>query len=365
RAGQPADVNPYIELGVRQTFDGLPSIGGGHGTISGVVFPDEDLVGRDDGTGIVAEVELDRTRKQQTKADGTFVFTGVARGSHQVVARVPGRPEAYFTTPSKVEVEAGERVAFGVAITPARLHGRVQSDAGDGIADVRLILTRGTQQLTAITDSSGAFSFAAAPGEWQLAIAPDSVPSGYSLAGTDARAIALNRAMPQQTSFALRAHRSISGIGAPANAILEVRPLAKTIRADEQGRFSLRSLAPGELTVVANGFEHRVVVPREPGTIALDLTSTKVPTPEIRTIARGEVRATMTGYVVNIGAFRVRANAVSAAGKAQRAGVAARIIDSGSLALVRTAPFETREAAEAAAERLTNAGLEAVVTSNR
>ena len=288
-AAAEARTQPFLELGVRQRFDGLPSFLGGSGTIAGIVFADEDLDGRSDGRGVVAEVELDGVKKQRTRDDGTFAFTGVPRGPHRVTARVPGRPEAYFTTPSRVEAEPGQRVAFGVAATSARVLGRVTDDAGRGLADVRVLLARGAQQLLATTASDGAYSFVAAPGEWQLSILTDSVPPGHSFAGTEARAVRLDLATPAQVNVSLRAHRRISRQAPPIQVAGE--------------------------------------------------------------------------HVVQLGAFRIHANALAAAARARASGVVVTLQRSGSLTLVRTAPFETRAAAQALAGRLKRAGIDAAVVS--
>lgn len=367
RGMQGAIEQPFVEAGLRQRFDGLPSVFGGTGSISGVVFADEDLDGKSDGTGVAADVELDGVKITRTNADGTFVFKGVARGSHRVVARVPARPEAYFTTASRVEVEAGENVVFGVATTPARVQGRVVNDAGVGIAGVRLVLSRGASQASGVTDSEGAFSIVAAPGAWELSIVADSVPAGHSLRETLMRDVTLDRAQPLETSFVLGALRSVSGSGAPPNSDIQILPLGKTIRSDAEGRFSLRSLSPGELTLIAGSTTQRVTVPVGPASLSIDLgvvsASTSAPAPEIRTIVQGERRETMRGYVVQIGAFRVRANADDTESRARREGIDARIGESGGLWVVRAGPFSRREAATAA-EKLHRAGIEAVVTSS-
>jgi len=370
RAGAPAHAEPFVELGIRQSFNGLPSFLGGSGTISGIVFGDEDLDGRSDSTSVSAELELDGTTRRRTNPDGTFAFTGVTRGTHRLVARVPERPEAYFTTPARIEVETGEKVAFGVATTAARLQGRVLSDAKEGIAGVRLQLARGSQQLNAVTDSSGAFVFSSAPGEWQLTLLTDSVPTGYSLSNIAPKTVILDRATPQRSVYTLRALRSVSGSGATPLANINVKPLAKSIQADAEGRFTLRSLDPGELTFVAGGVEQHVTIPTGPASIAVDLTPANASVaavasaaPVVRTVTVGERRDVMHGYVVQIGAYRVRANAVDTAARARVAGVEAVIDDGGNLTLVRSTVYTSRAAASAAAEALKLAGLDAVITS--
>ncbi|MDQ3280683.1 MAG: SPOR domain-containing protein [Acidobacteriota bacterium] len=366
RRGERAQTTPMVEVGLRRQFDGLPGMfGGGSGAISGVVFADEDLDGVSDGTPVAALVDLDGANAKATNADGTFAFTNVPRGAHRVAVRIPERPDAYFTTPSRVEVEPGNSVAFGVAYTPARVFGRVMTDASDGIAGVRVLLARGANQMFATTNDDGRFTLAAAPGEWQLSILTDSVPAGFSLAGTEARAVILDRAQPLHPEYTLRANRSISGSGALANSEIEVRPHGKRVRADEQGRFSIRALPAGKVTVVANGVAREVELPHGPAVINVDVAPQVAQTaaPAVHTQAVGERSDTMHGYVVAIGAFRVHANAIETVERARRSGVEASLTTSGPLTIVRAGPYETRGDAAAIAERLTHAGLEAIVLS--
>jgi cell division septation protein DedD len=361
RRGQEATVQPYFEAGVRRRFDGTPSFGGS-GAITGIVFADEDLDGESDGTGVAAEVELDGTSRQQTAPDGSFVFRGVARGPHRLVARV-AKPEAYFTTPSRVEVETGEHVAIGVATMPARLLGRVTNDAGAGIGGVRVLLARGTRQVVSTTDSDGAFTAATAPGEWEISILTDSVPAGHSLAGSEVRSVMLERSAPKTVSWQLRALRSVSGRGAPPNSDVEVAPLGKRIRTDAEGKFSVRSLPPGEVTIVAGKARRSVVVPAGPASLTVDFADVAPAVPEIRTVVSGERRGTMSGYVVQLGAFRVRRNAVDVRNRAREHGVEAELTAAGALTLVRTLAFASRADAETAAATLRRNRIEAVVVS--
>lgn len=356
-----ARAQPFVELGLHQRFDGLPSVFGDRGTISGVVFRDDDLDGVSDGAGVPAEVELDGTRRERTGDDGTFRFTGVSRGTHRVVARVPERPDAYFTTPSRVEAEPGDRISFGVATTPARLFGRVRDDAGAGVGGVRLLLSRGAQQLAASSNSDGQFNFAAAPGAWRLSLVPDSIPAGYSVVENDERETLLDRGQPAKVELVLRAHRLLRGRAAPLSEI-EVQPLARRVRTDAEGRFTLRSLAPGTLTLTSGGVARRVEIPKGPATIDVDLVpAVAVASQAVRTEVHGERAARMDAHVVQIGAFRIHANAVAAAERARSAGVPVVLETSGTLTLVRTAPLQTRQEAASIAGRLARAGVEAVI----
>lgn len=368
RGSEPHD-QPFIEAGVRQRFDGLPSIIGGTGTISGTVYVDDDLDGRSDGQGVVALIELDGRRTEKTRADGSFRFSGVEHGSHRLVVSIPGRADAYFTTPSRVEVETGDNVSFGIASTPARVNGFVRSDAGSGIAAVRVLLSRGGDQIVAVTESNGAFSIAAAPGEWQLSLLTDSVPSGFSLAGADARNVRLDRAKPLDEQFTLRAHRSISGTGAAPHGSIEIQPLGKVVKADAEGRFSLRSLPAGAFTLVSGAMRQTVVLAHDPSTVKIDLAPVQAiaaasTLPRVPTRVTGERRETMRGYLVQLGAFRVRSNADAVVARAWRSGVEARIESEGALAIVRSGPFESRDEAMATVAHLARNGVEAVVMAN-
>jgi len=361
RRGFEAIEQPYLEVGIRQRFDGVPSFGGGNGTISGVVFADENLDGTSDGTGVVAEVELDGAQRQQTGQDGRFAFRNVARGSHRVTARVP-RPDAYFTTPSRIEAQPGDEVTIGVATTPARVTGRVTNDAGQGLAGVRVLLSRGTRQVIESTNSDGTFTAATAPGEWEISIVTDSVPAGHSLTGTEARTVMLERDQPRKVEWQLRALRSVSGKGAPANAEIAVEPLGTRVRADAEGNFSIRSLPAGDLTLIAGNAKRRVSMGPGPSIVPVDFQEER-PDPVIPAIVvAGEERDVLHGYTVQIGAYRIRANAEETLRRARRSGVDARLHVSGELTIVGAGPYSSSDAAAQDAARLRNAGLEAVVT---
>lgn len=356
---------PFVEAGLRQRFDGVPSFGGGSGTISGVVFADEDLDGTSDGTGVVADVELDGTQRQQTGQDGRFTFRNVGRGSHRITARV-ARPEAYFTTPSRIEAQPGDEVAIGVATTPARLLGRVTSDAAQGIGGVRVLISRGTRQIFASTDGEGKFTAAAAPGEWEISILTDSVPAGHALTGTEARTVMLDRDEPRKVEWQLRALRSVSGKGAPANAGIAIEPLGTRVHADAEGNFTIRSLPAGDLTLTAGNAQRTVSLGPGPSLVTVDFNEERpdpITTPT--TVAVGEERDVLRGYVVQIGVYRVRANAEATLQRARRSGVDAQLRFSDGLTIVGAGPYPSSDAASQDLARLLSAGIEAVIASRK
>jgi hypothetical protein len=353
RRGLPVRNQPSFELGLRRQFSGFPSFGGsGDLTIS--VFLDDDLDGRADGTPLVAEVDVDGTRQMRTDARGTAVFTKIDGGVHRVTVRVPDHPSAYFTSPSRVDARAGDELAFGVALSPARATGFLRSDAGKGIAGVRVRLERGSHQLESETKSDGSFAFAAAPGTWTLSLVDTTVPLGYAMSAAS-QSVLLDRAKPLTCELTLRAQRSIAGEGARPNSELRVEPVGKTIRTDAQGRFVVRSLPAGELTVVADGKPRRVSIPSEPGIIQLDLGSTQVAT--LHPVDASASHVT-DRFVVALGAYRVRANALDTVKRARTTGLPVSLDERKALILVHAGPFASRTAATRAADELASLGIE-------
>ena len=165
---------------------------------------------------------------------------------------------------------------------------------------------------------------------------------------------------------AARPTRRPSGSGARAHAELIVQPGDKRVRADAEGKFSIRSLSPGEVTIIADGASHRLIVPSGPASLSLDVSAQVAATepPPVRTVVSGELRDRLQ-WLVAVGAFRVHANAVDTIERARRAGVPVTTQDSGALTLVHAGPYASRDEAAAAASRLTRAGLEAVIVSRK
>jgi cell division septation protein DedD len=284
----------------------------------------------------------------------------VTRGAHRVTARVPQKPDAFFTTPSRVEAKAGDTVRFGVAMTPARVFGRVVSDAGDGVGSIGVTLTRSAVRMPATTSSDGTFSFAAAPGEWELAIDTGSLPVDYSTTATLARTVMLDRAMPSNATLEVRANRSVSGRVAAGIPSIRVEPSGRIVPVDPNGDFSIRTLPAGEITLHAGNAEQRLTLPNAPTTIADVTFGTPVmPLPKITAFA-----ARVSTFVVQLGTFRIRANALELVARARRAGIEPTILSGAQYLVVRAGPFESRIAAASVAKRLIDAGLEAVVRSN-
>lgn len=254
-----------VDIGIRKRFDELPSFGGG--TISGVVFADEEMNGAPSAVshGIDGvEVRLDGGRSSTTDTRGRYTFGGVSNGMHRIAAQLPSA-SSYFTTASSTEVKAGEHADFGIANTPARLVGTVVSDAGLGVGGVVIALTRGDRRITATSGSDGHFSIAAPPGEWHASIDRDSLPSVYTFR-EESHDIALDRGAPKTLDFAVTAIRSIAGHAA-AFAEVEIVELRRRATADAGGNFLFRSMPAGTFTVRSGRAVVAVTLSKEPASI--------------------------------------------------------------------------------------------------
>jgi hypothetical protein len=255
---------PYVDVAFRHSFDGLPSFG--LGSISGIVFADDDMSGNGDGLAGV-NVQLDAMTTTQTDGGGKFTFRGVNSKPHQVTVHLQS-PDSYFTTASRVEAAAGDRIRVGIAHTPARVAGRVRNDAGAPVQGVNLTLTRGQQVLSAVSDSTGAFEFVSAPGQWVLAADAQSLPAGYA-ADIAPLSLQLTRGTSMNAAISVRAMRTISGaINACGHAVnIDIAPLGRHVTTDNDGHFVIRNLPPGNVTLNAGAGTTRVSLPDGPALV--------------------------------------------------------------------------------------------------
>lgn len=354
----------FYEAGVRSRFDSLPRFGGS-GTISGIVFVDEEMTGERTAIGASdIEVLLDGTRSARSDAAGKFAFSNVPAGSHRVGARVAN--ESYFTTASTVDARPGDSVSFGIASTPARAVGSVSDEAGVPLANVTVTLTRGERQLRATTRADGRYAIAAPPGEYEIAVATESLPAGITFDRAGVQRIAVQRALPVETKFVVQINRSIGGRieGAHAGDSVTIPSLGRTVQVDEEGRYLFRSLPAGDFTIVARAggrtFSREVSLSHEPAAVrAADLgASPTIPAPEPVVAADAANGGT---WVVQLGAFRNREYAVELQRQARAAGVDVVIAAHASLAVVQTSPYDSHTAAAAEQARITKSGFDAVV----
>ena len=256
---------PFVDVAVRHSFDGLPSFGGG--SIRGVVFADDDMTGTGDGLGGVT-VQLDAMTTTRTDDGGNFNFNSVNSKPHQVTVRLQS-PDSYFTTPSRVEAAAGDRVRVGIAHTPARVAGRVRNDAGAPVQGVNLTLTRGQKVLSAVSDSVGAFEFITVPGPWVLTADAQSLPPGYAASNVAPLQLLLTRGASTNAPISVRAMRTISGAVSACghSVVVSIAPLGRTVTTDANGHFVIRDLPAGNVTLNAGSGTTRITLPAEPALV--------------------------------------------------------------------------------------------------
>lgn len=256
---------PYVDVAVRHSFDGLPSFGSG--SINGVVFADEEMTGKGDGLAGVT-VQLDAMTTTQTDGGGKFAFRGINSKAHQVIVRLQSS-DSYFTSASRVEASAGDHIRVGIAHTPARVAGRVRNDAGAPVQGVTLALSRGQTVLTAVSDDTGAFEFITVAGQWTLAADVQSLPPGYAASNVAPQQLSLTRGVSANPAISVRAMRTVSGIASTCGraVMVNIAPLGRKVSTDADGRFVIRDLPSGELTLNAGKGTTRVTLPQGPALI--------------------------------------------------------------------------------------------------
>lgn len=365
--GSQEQSDTSVDIGLRQHFSGLPSFLRRSGMIEGVVFLDPEMRGE---MGETTEglpdivVTLDGTRSVRTDARGAYSFHDVSPGTHRIAAQLPASPRAFFTTPSHAETTVPARINFGLVWTAARIDGRVTSDAGEGISGVVLSVSTpdGTPN-SATTDTDGHFVFAVPPGTFQVALAPMSLPPGYTVAGEHEQSVTAEPDRPQTISFEVQAIRSVSG-RAPGATEVVIESLGRTARVDEDGNFVFRSMPSGTFTLTAVTEGERVsgsvTLPEQPATVRDVLLADPMVVAAVASDAPTPGR-----FRVAAGAFRIPANAAAAVARIEASGGTAEITRSGVLHLVTVGPFASREAARTEALRLQAAGVDTVVVADR
>jgi hypothetical protein len=256
-----------LQFTLRTSFSKLPLPGAGAAAINGVVQ-------RQDGESATpaagVEVMLDRSRRTVTDAEGRFSFDRPGTGDHRVEAILPATAGVYFTTPSQVTVAAGANARFGLTYAAAVLTGVLRSDTGLPIAGATVRL-HGAREASTVTDSGGAYRFAAPEGDAQVSIDATTLPPGYDLDRLQGQTMRLAPAQPVSADFTVRAQRSIQGVVAGGAATVEVPALGLRVATDATGRFALRGLPAGPLELVVTtargSTRHRVEVPPQPGAV--------------------------------------------------------------------------------------------------
>jgi hypothetical protein len=360
-----------VEAGVRHRFDGLPQFLQRSGTIDGLVFLDPQQRGVADPTTTPLEgilVTLDDTRSTHSEKNGTYAFRDVPPGRHRVAAKLAASKPGYFTTPSTAELSASGRADFGLVWSPARIIGRVISDANIGIAGaaINAKTTKGAD-MSAATDTEGAFVLAGPAGDYTIDLAAESLPAGYAIKGNGRRVVNASADQPLNVVFEVAALRSVAGTVEGGPAEIRIEPLGRTVTSDAAGNFVFRSLPPGTFTITARrggrAASRTVTVPAEPAVLNTALVFTDaappVATPRPATV---NVPAAVRSFFVQLGAFREARNAAELIDRAARIGTRAESVQTDQLIRVRVGPYASRAAAAKTIAQLREKGFDAIVT---
>jgi hypothetical protein len=319
-----------FQVGLRQRFAGGEPGSSRRARIAGHVYRDGEASTTGPTTVGVAgvTVRLGDGRTAVTDAGGNFLFEDVGRRGRRVEVVLPA-PNAFFTTPSTVDVKDSAVVRFGLRFSDGRLDGRVEDDARLPVAGATLRLTGTGAPASAVSDSIGRFVFHAAAGDYTLRLDPDSLPTGYEATGPASRDLSISLSAPTHSDFAVRVQRSLSGRIIPGKAGVEVRlrTASRAVRTDDQGRFLFRYVAAGpdalEATLGGRVITRLVEVSDAPASLRdLDLDGSAaapaalVPTPSVTmgTPANGFTFR----YFVQYSAYRDRTTATSEAERLSR-----------------------------------------------
>ena len=266
-SGVSQEYTPICFIAWRHQFQQVPNfiIPERHGTISGNVFRDDNSKGvLERGMQPMPEVEimLDDRRRTLTRADGSYRFSSVPRGTHRITAAYHSPEPFFFTTTSDLEVEENATVNFGIGYSLSGLTGQVLNDAGQGVAAVTVVILGRGLKWSASTEGDGSFFVSAlVAGDYSVQVDPDSLPSGYSAdALVEPQRVTVGASTPGKAAFTARALRSVSGrvlrydsktgrYVPVMRAQVLLREPGLTTMTDPMGRYLFRDLAAGTYTL--------------------------------------------------------------------------------------------------------------------
>jgi hypothetical protein len=239
------------------------------GTIAGKVFRDDHSSGAlEPGMPPIAgaEVMLDDGRHMLTRADGSYRFSNVPRGTHRIAAKYQSKEPFFFTTPADSNVQENATLNFGIGYSLSGLTGVVLNDAGQGIGGVTVVIRSRGRQWSAVTETDGSFFVSAlVAGNYSAQVDDDTLPAGYSAEALAAvPSLMVGASSPGRAAFTARALRSIAGrvlryAPAPGGYVpvagVSVTLLGTSFGAvtDAAGRYLFHDLAAGVYRIAVQG----------------------------------------------------------------------------------------------------------------
>ena len=265
--GSPLLYTPVCFVAWRHQFEHVPYliIPERRGTIAGKIFRDDRSSGAwEPGMPPVAEVEvmLDDHRTVLTRADGSYRFSNVTRGTHRIAAKYHSTKPFFFTTAADTSVAENATVNFGIGYSLSGLTAQVLNDAGQGVPGVTVLIAGKGRKWSAVTEGDGSFFLSALEaGDYGAQVDEDSLPVGYSTkALVDLPSVTVGASSPGRAAFTVRALRSISGrvvrydttastYVPVVDAKVGLREPGLTATTDVAGRYLFRDLPMGTYTI--------------------------------------------------------------------------------------------------------------------
>jgi hypothetical protein len=282
------DTHPLFSVSLQHRFYSVPGflMPGRHGMIGGHIFRDDESDGVFTGKQeplVGVEVRLDGERVTHTDSYGFYSFRHVPYGVHKIEPKIASSDPFFYTTDFPATTDINNTVDFGINFAKGQIFGFLLNDAGAPVPGITVQLDGKTLTRTTQTGGNGKFTFPGIPaGNYTVATAPDSYPSGYSLQALAPQSVTVDPGKPAGVKFTVKAIRSLGGkVMTYDKSAAQTVPLAGvTVRLKElslethtgtNGAYLFRNLPAGTFTVVVE-FEGRestqvVTVPPEPASI--------------------------------------------------------------------------------------------------
>ena len=286
--GRDSTNQSIFEVSLRHQFYHVPSyiIPSKHGTISGMVFEDNNSAGKyHSGLPVLQGVEIVLDGKERTHTDrlGLYIFHQVSFGPHTVEAKFQSPKPYFFTTPSHTQTDYNTRVDFGIGYSQSQLFGYVKDDAGHEMGGIRIQVKGPSRSNSATSDVDGKYTLQGLPaGDIEVSIDNETLPPGYAIGELKTERANVTLTAPTRVDFHVRALRSITGKATaydeelkkqiPVGGLkIQVPEVSREVTTNFNGVFLFRDLPSGHFTVQAlfggKAFSTGVTVPPQPATL--------------------------------------------------------------------------------------------------
>jgi hypothetical protein len=260
-------VNPIAEVGIRHQFGASPFARQHplNATISGTVR-------LQDGSGNhplrAVEITLDGARRTTSGVEGVYRFANVPDGVHVVQIKFESARSFWYTTPSRVSIEANSTVDFGIIYPLAQIKGYAFNDAESGMPDIGILVQGPQGTLNLITDQAGTFVVPVAqPGVYVIHVNGETVPDGYALEDLRPVSVSIGDGESKKVTFTVPAIRALTGLVqtydaareryvAVGGVTVQLRELNRQTTTNPGGNYVFRDMPPGVFTILVDGWRY-------------------------------------------------------------------------------------------------------------